>query len=68
MIIHIGSWIVPLVVTVIVGVWIAYIAFRPIESNSDYARAGAGVYELLLIAVGIVLILVSWLIWALVTR
>jgi len=63
MTITIGTWIIPLVVTIIsLGV----ASYSTPEGRGDYGSIGAGFVGVIYLAAALILSLVSWLIWALV--
>lgn len=61
MTIHVGWWVVPLVITLAAFGWCAFINYR--DSGGGYLDAVANVFNMLIFAV--VPSLVAWLVWAL---
>ncbi len=61
MTVHIGSWIYPLVITLICAVW----AFWPGAAPKGYGNIGDGVVAAFFLLLATIFSLAAWLAWAL---
>lgn len=67
MTITLGWWIAPLVMTVLVFAWRAYMHKDDGPSFGGYSAIGAGIGAALTLLAAVVVSLIAWLIWALLT-
>jgi hypothetical protein len=62
--IHVGTWVFPLIVTILAFGFVLFMSRNDGKAHG-YAAAGAGVISLLLYCCAVILSLVAWLIYAL---
>jgi len=63
---HIGTWIFPLAVTIGTVGWSLF-SYREAGSGYGYPNIGSGVISLLFFLGAIIVSLLSWLVWAILT-
>lgn len=64
--ITIGSWVIPALVTAVVLVWFVVVGSRPTQSRG-YATIGEGMVFIVQGASALIVSLIAWLIWAVLT-